>query len=81
VEGYREMGSTTTPYDMQARNGTSRWSVAKVIWKKMVERGVLSEDEARWPIEKYSLKFQEHWEYVREHGVDLPEISEWRWGK
>ncbi len=79
IHGYIENGSTTTPFDMQVRNGTSRWHLAIEIFTKMAEGGVLNGGKAKELIKKYEMKFADHKEYIIKHGVDLDEIEKWEW--
>lgn len=79
IHGYIENGSTTTPYDMQIRNGTSRWHLAQEIFAKMAAAGVIEQSKADVLKEKYDLKFKEHKEYIIKNGVDPEEIENWRW--
>lgn len=84
VHGYNEEGSTTTPFDMQYRNQTSRFHL--VI--EALERAVLASKDpamrkisgkAKKLIRKYQLKLASHKKYVMENGVDLPEVVNWQW--
>jgi xylulose-5-phosphate/fructose-6-phosphate phosphoketolase len=79
VHGYIENGSTTTPYDMQIRNGTSRWHLAIEAFQLMKERDFLENKKADALVKKYHKKFKEHKEYIKVHGVDPKEIENWTW--
>jgi len=81
IRGYVENGSTTTPYDMQIRNETSRWHILIHVLKTLTEEKVLDKSLTDRIIEIYKLKFEEHQKYIIENGVDLPEIQNWQWGK
>jgi xylulose-5-phosphate/fructose-6-phosphate phosphoketolase len=72
IHGYVENGSTTTPFDMQIRNGTSRYDLAIEIFDKMNHHDLA---------DKYRQKIKEHGEYIRVHGVDPEEIENWQWQK
>ncbi|HET6497607.1 MAG TPA: phosphoketolase family protein [Coriobacteriia bacterium] len=75
VRGYKEEGTTTTPFDMAVRNDLDRYH----LFGDVIDRvGSLS------PIAAYARQFirdalVEHREYVTTYGEDLPAISEWRW--
>lgn len=71
LRGYDEKGATTTPYDMQVRNGTSRWQVAMEIWWRAMEVGALDEERVRGLVEKYEGKLREQGAFIRENGEDM----------
>ena len=79
VHGYREQGGTTTPFDMQVRNKTSRYDLAIEIAEKMKESGVISVEKAEELIAKYTQALAEHHSYIIEHGADPVEIEQWQW--
>jgi len=79
VHGYIENGSTTTPFDMQIRNGTSRWHLAMEAFELMKIHDFLENKKADALTEKYRKKLKEHREYIKAHGVDPKEIEEWSW--
>lgn len=79
VHGYIENGSTTTPFDMQVRNETSRYHLAMEIFTKMAGTGVLSHSKADALVSEYQQKLVAHKEYIIKHGVDLDEIENWQW--
>ncbi|AKU95472.1 Xylulose-5-phosphate phosphoketolase [Labilithrix luteola] len=77
VRGYREEGSTTTPFDMVVLNETSRFHLVIEALRRSrrpCEHGELLADECRELLKKHST-------YVREHFEDMPEIRSWRWGE
>lgn len=79
IRGFTENGSTTTPFDMQIRNGTSRWQIVMLAADLLLTNKVISEREFLEIMNIYISKLQLHEEYIREHGVDLPEIENWEW--
>ena len=81
IYGYIENGSTTTPFDMQIRNHTSRWHLAMEAFRLMAGRGVLGKDKAEALIKKYERKLSEHKEYIIKNGVDPDEIEKWDWSR
>jgi xylulose-5-phosphate/fructose-6-phosphate phosphoketolase len=81
VHGYIESGSTTTPFDMHIRNHTSRYDLAIEIFEKAVERELLPKETAENLIIKYRNKIDDSTAYVKQHGVDMPEIDAWRWSR
>ncbi|MEI7539603.1 MAG: phosphoketolase family protein [Candidatus Saccharibacteria bacterium] len=79
VRGYIEHGSTTTPFDMQARNLTSRYHLLITIFEKLSAAGRIPEDTARNIIIKYQKKITDNTEFAKAHGADMPEINAWTW--
>ena len=79
VSGYIESGSTTTPFDMQVRNRTSRFHLAMEAIKMLSERGVVSKEQADSLTSTWNAKLEEHTAYIKENGVDMPEIENWTW--
>lgn len=69
IKGYSERGSTTTPFDMLARNLVSRYDVAKRA-ARMFDR----EDLAK----EYQARLDKNVIFARENGIDLPEIENWK---
>jgi xylulose-5-phosphate/fructose-6-phosphate phosphoketolase len=77
VRGYREEGTTTTPFDMVVLNETSRFHLAMLALsraRRTPENAAILREECRAILEK-------HRAYVREHFEDLPEIRDWAWGR
>lgn len=81
IRGYVEQGSTTTPFDMHVRNQTSRYHLAIEVIMRMAQVGRVGEEEFRQLTDKYVAKIDENTEYIKEYGVDLPEIEEWQWSR
>ncbi len=79
VNGYREEGTTTTPFDMHVRNRTSRYHLVIQAAQKMAARYPTVAAEAEGLIVRYERKLADHRLFVREEGVDPPEIAGWRW--
>jgi xylulose-5-phosphate/fructose-6-phosphate phosphoketolase len=81
VHGYIENGSTTTPFDMQVRNKTSRLHLAREAVQTLSNNGVISVDNANLIIDKYDRLLNEHLIYIKEHGDDPEYIAKWQWKK
>jgi xylulose-5-phosphate/fructose-6-phosphate phosphoketolase len=75
VRGYKEEGSTTTPFDMTVRNQIDRFHLAGDV----IDRVVRLHNRASDVKQLLRDKLAEHKRYIRETGDDLPEVSEWRW--
>jgi xylulose-5-phosphate/fructose-6-phosphate phosphoketolase len=74
VRGYKEEGTTTTPFDMVFLNDMDRFHLAADV----IERVGLG-SSAAYAKQAIRDKRIEHKEYIRTHGQDLPEIREWKW--
>ncbi|ROY17872.1 phosphoketolase family protein [Enterococcus faecium] len=75
IHGYKENGDITTPFDMRVVNELDRYHLAKDAALKI--KGSQAEDFT----EKMDQKLQEHQNYIRENGIDLPEVLDWKWKK
>lgn len=75
VRGYKEEGSTTTPFDMCVRNDLDRFHLVEDVIDRVPALG------ARKAYVKQAIrdKLVEHREYITKYGDDLPEIREWKW--
>lgn len=80
VNGYIENGSTTTPFDMQVQNGTSRYQLVIDAVNFLKKYGSITEKQAETVINEYETKLKEHKEYIKTNGVDPDEIEDWVWG-
>jgi xylulose-5-phosphate/fructose-6-phosphate phosphoketolase len=75
VRGYKEEGTTTTPFDMTVLNQLDRFHLAGDVVDRVAR------------LEKIGGHFQqflrdklvEHGEYIRHHGDDMPEVRNWKW--
>ena len=79
IRGYIESGSTTTPFDMHARNKTSRYQLMIAIFENLKNIGRIPEAKATEIISRYEQKLVDNVEYIKKHGMDMPEIDNWRW--
>jgi xylulose-5-phosphate/fructose-6-phosphate phosphoketolase len=77
VRGYKEEGTTTTPFDMCVRNDLDRFHLAADVIDRVPHLG------ARAAYVKQALrdKLIEHKQYITKHGEDMPEITSWTWGQ
>ncbi|HEY3113156.1 MAG TPA: phosphoketolase family protein [Gemmatimonadaceae bacterium] len=74
VRGYKEEGTTTTPFDMTVLNDMDRFHLAE----DAIQRCDVAAD-AGDVVEMLHDKLRMHSAYVCEHGEDMPEIRDWRW--
>ena len=79
VHGYMESGSTTTPFDMQVRNQTSRYHLLMESINTLAARGTITYDRAEPVVSKYEDKLRKHKEFIKENGHDPEEIENWQW--
>ncbi|MEE2032491.1 phosphoketolase family protein [Rhodococcus chondri] len=75
VRGYKEEGTTTTPFDMCVMNQIDRFNLAKDV----IDRVARIQPVAAHAREHLKNKLIEHGQYIRAHGEDLPEIADWHW--
>jgi xylulose-5-phosphate/fructose-6-phosphate phosphoketolase len=75
VRGYKEEGTTTTPFDMVVRNDLDRFHLAADVIDRLPKLGYL----AAYTKQELRNKLIEHKAYIRERGEDMPEVREWRW--
>jgi xylulose-5-phosphate/fructose-6-phosphate phosphoketolase len=75
VRGYKEEGTTTTPFDMCVLNNIDRYQLALDAIKRVPRLASIADQAEQW----YSEAIQRHRLYVAENGDDLPEIRNWRW--
>ncbi len=75
VRGYKEEGTTTTPFDMVVLNNLDRYQLAlDAITRIKRLRHLLPQATAN-----YWTTMERHKLYIGEHGEDMPEIRDWRW--
>jgi xylulose-5-phosphate/fructose-6-phosphate phosphoketolase len=79
INGYQEEGTTTTPFDMNVRNGTSRYQVASQAIRHGAARNPRVAVKASARVHQYEYILVAHRRYIQENGVDPEEITQWRW--
>jgi len=75
VRGYKEEGTTTTPFDMAVLNDIDRFHLVSDVFDRVPKLA---------PVAAYRKQFIrdkliEHKQYIHEHGEDLPEVQQWAW--
>jgi xylulose-5-phosphate/fructose-6-phosphate phosphoketolase len=77
VRGYKEEGTTTTPFDMVVLNNLDRYQLAFDAIRRIPRLS----GEIPAASERYRMTIERHKRYVSEHGVDMPEVDNWRWSQ
>ncbi len=75
VRGYKEEGTTTTPFDMTVLNDLDRFHLASDVVDRVPRLQPISGRFKQF----VRNKLVEHKQYIYEHGDDLPEIKDWKW--
>ena len=75
VRGYKEEGTTTTPFDMTVLNNMDRFQLTFDAIRRIPRLQPVVEKASNW----FSENIQRHREYVMEYGEDLPEVRNWKW--
>ncbi|MDY0883617.1 phosphoketolase family protein [Dongia soli] len=75
VHGFMEEGSTTTPFDMVVRNRLDRFHLAADVIDRVPKLG----DRVAYAKLAMNNKLSEHKRYIALHGIDMPEVRDWRW--
>jgi xylulose-5-phosphate/fructose-6-phosphate phosphoketolase len=76
VRGYKEEGTTTTPFDMCVLNDMDRFTLALDAVRRVPRLRQLTDAATQ----KFSETRQRHKLYVSQYGEDLPEVRNWSWG-
>ncbi|MEQ8975329.1 MAG: phosphoketolase family protein [Coleofasciculus sp. C1-SOL-03] len=79
INGYREEGTTTTPFDMQVRNGTSRYHLIMQGIRLAAQKNPRVSARANDRVRHYEYVLAAHGQYICEHGEDPEEITNWQW--
>jgi xylulose-5-phosphate/fructose-6-phosphate phosphoketolase len=77
VHGYREVGTTSTPFDMCVMNELDRFHLISDVIDRVPKLG----PRAAYAKQTIRDKLMEHKEYIARYGDDMPEISGWTWGQ
>ncbi len=75
VRGYKEEGTTTTPFDMVVLNNLDRYQLAFDAIRRIPRLA----NQIAAATARYETAIQRHKRYIGEHGDDLPEVRDWRW--
>ena len=75
VRGYKEEGTTTTPFDMVVLNDLDRFHLAQDV----IDRVPKLQSTGAHAKQLLRDKLIEHRHYITKHGEDMPEIRNWKW--
>ncbi len=75
VRGYKEEGTTTTPFDMTVMNDLDRFHLAGDVVDRVPKLQRIGAHFQQFLRDKLA----EHKRYTREHGDDMPEVKNWKW--
>ncbi|GIW80526.1 MAG: putative phosphoketolase 1 [Gemmatales bacterium] len=77
VRGYKEEGTTTTPFDMVVLNDLDRFHLVDMVIDRVPKLGY----SAAYVKQALRDRLIDHKEYIHKHGEDMPDIAGWRWGQ
>jgi len=75
VRGYKEEGTTTTPFDMVVLNDLDRYHLVEDVLDRVPKLGARAAYVKQWVRDRLI----DHKQYVRLHGDDIPEVKDWKW--
>ena len=75
VRGFKEEGTTSTPFDMVVMNDLDRFHLVVDVIDRVPALG----PRAAYAKQSLRDKLLEHREFIERHGEDLPEIRNWKW--
>jgi xylulose-5-phosphate/fructose-6-phosphate phosphoketolase len=76
ARGYKEEGTTTTPFDMVVLNEMDRFHLVQDVIDRLPELG----SKAAYAKQAIRNALIEHRLYINERGEDHPTVLNWRWG-
>src|SRR5262245_54344527 len=77
VRGYKEEGTTTTPFDMVVLNEMDRFHLVQDVIDRLPQLG----SRAAYAKQKIRDALLDHKAYIAEHGEDHPFVLDWKWGE
>ncbi len=77
VRGYKEEGTTTTPFDMAVLNDIDRFHLVLDVIDRVPGLAADADKLKQWVRDRLT----DHKRYITHYGQDMPEILDWRWGE
>ncbi len=77
VRGYKEEGTITTPFDMRVQNDIDRFHLVMDAVKLVPAL----QNKGAAVVQEMKNKLVEHSQYIRQYGVDIPEVADWKWNQ
>jgi xylulose-5-phosphate/fructose-6-phosphate phosphoketolase len=77
VRGYKEEGTTTTPFDMTVLNDLDRFHLAGDVVDRVPRLAGIGAHFKQWLRDKLI----DHELYIRQYGDDMPEVKDWKWSR
>ncbi len=75
VRGYKEEGTITTPFDMTVLNDMDRYHLVMDVITRLPQLG----ERAAYLKQEMEDMLIRHRQYIREEGIDMPEVLNWKW--
>lgn len=75
VFGYQEEGTITTPFDMRVQNHIDRFHLVEAVVNSLPQL----HNRGAYLLQKMRDTLVAHKQYISEYGVDLPEVTNWKW--
>ncbi|WP_455381820.1 phosphoketolase family protein, partial [Salinispira pacifica] len=75
VRGYKEEGTTTTPFDMVVLNELDRYHLVSDVIDRVPRLG----SRAAYALQMIRDKLIDHKNYISKYGEDMPEVRDWKW--
>jgi xylulose-5-phosphate/fructose-6-phosphate phosphoketolase len=79
VRGYKEEGTITTPFDMAVLNDLDRYHLVQDVIDRLPPGLPAGAGQGAHVKQRMRDRLIEHKQYIREHGVDSPEVRDWTW--
>ena len=75
VRGYKENGTTTTPFDMTVLNDLDRFHLAG----DTIDRVVRLREQTGYFKQYLRDQLTEHKRFITQYGDDMPAVRDWKW--